>query len=460
MPEVSLDSRVQKQIENAQTALQRGNLDYVIEVTAQVLKAAPGCLPVRKLQRTAQMKAHQSKSKFGTKMFGSVTQAGFMFGSANKDPNKALENAEKLLTADPTNLAGLRLLAEAAKGLDLPNTVAWVWECVHELQPTDRDTLLNMGEAYYAAKNPKEALRAADLILQLRPNDGDAMNLMRKASIAQTEEKGKWDDKGSFRDKLKDAAQTVSLEQAAKVVTSEEMTQRLIKEATERHTQQPDNLDHIRAVADGYRRLNNLTEALVWIRKARELPGGKADTTLEKQESDIKTALVEHDIKVLEDELAKTPDAPALKAKLETAKGELAQFKLAEAKNFVERYPNDYAARFTLANLYYDLHDYQNALVNYQQALKNPKTRVPSLTGMGKSFKARKMFDLAVSQFQNAKTEAPQMDDTKKDILYELGDCYEKMGKKEEAITEYKMIYSEDIGYRDVADKINAYYAG
>jgi tetratricopeptide (TPR) repeat protein len=463
MPEVSvtsLDPRVQKQIENAQTALQRGNFDYVIDVTAQVLKTAPGCLPVRKLQRTAQMKVHQAKSgKMFTKAFGSVTQAGFLFGSGSKDPNKALENAEKLLANDPTNVAGLRLLADAAKGLDLPNTVAWVWECVHELQPNDRDALLSMGEAYYAVKNAKDALRAADLILKMRPQDGEAMTLMRKASILQTEDKGKWDDKGSFRDKLKDAAQAVSLEQAAKVVTSEEMTQRLIKEATERHQQQPESLDHIRAIADGYRRLNNLPEALVWIRKARELPAGKADTALEKLESDLRTAQVEHDIKALEAELVKTPNAPALQAKLETAKGELAQFKLAEAKSFVERYPNDYAARFTLANLYFDAHDYQNALANYQQALKNPKTRVPSLTGMGKSFKARKMFDLAVAQLQNAKTEVPQMDDVKKEIIYELGDCYEKMGKKEEAINEFKLIYAEDIGYRDVADKINAFYS-
>ena len=51
------------------------------------------------------------------------------------------------------------------------------------------------------------------------------------------------------------------------------------------------------------------------------------------------------------------------------------------------------------------------------------------------------------------------MDDVKKEIIYELGDCYEKMGKKEEAINEFKLIYAEDIGYRDVADKINAYYA-
>jgi hypothetical protein len=33
------------------------------------------------------------------------------------------------------------------------------------------------------------------------------------------------------------------------------------------------------------------------------------------------------------------------------------------------------------------------------------------------------------------------------------------MGRKDEAIIEYKLIYSDDIGFRDVADKINEFYS-
>jgi hypothetical protein len=33
------------------------------------------------------------------------------------------------------------------------------------------------------------------------------------------------------------------------------------------------------------------------------------------------------------------------------------------------------------------------------------------------------------------------------------------MGKADAAIGEFKEIYSEDIGFRDVADKINAFYS-
>src|SRR5262245_13653835 len=64
MPEVavaSLDPRHQKLIENSRVALDRGNLDYVLEVTALVLGKQPGCLPVRRLQRVAQLRAARGK---------------------------------------------------------------------------------------------------------------------------------------------------------------------------------------------------------------------------------------------------------------------------------------------------------------------------------------------------------------------------------------------------------------
>jgi hypothetical protein len=52
------------------------------------------------------------------------------------------------------------------------------------------------------------------------------------------------------------------------------------------------------------------------------------------------------------------------------------------------------------------------------------------------------------------------MDDRKKEAIYELGCCFEQMGKTERAIEEFKLIYSADISFRDVADKINIYYSG
>ena len=50
------------------------------------------------------------------------------------------------------------------------------------------------------------------------------------------------------------------------------------------------------------------------------------------------------------------------------------------------------------------------------------------------------------------------MDARKKDAIYELGCCHEKMGNHDKAIEEFKVVYSADISFRDVAEKINAFY--
>ena len=67
-------------------------------------------------------------------------------------------------------------------------------------------------------------------------------------------------------------------------------------------------------------------------------------------------------------------------------------------------------------------------------------------------------FDLGVDQLLLAKSEVPVMNDLKKEIIYALGDTFEKMGKAKEAVDEYKIIYMADSGYRDVAKKINDFY--
>ena len=126
MPEVpvaSLDPRHQKLIENARIALERGNLDYAIEVTGQVLKAAPGCLPVRRLQRVAQLRQARGKGGFLAKALSSFSTAPFMRGGGKKEPAKLLETAEGLLAKNPASVPALRLLAEAAGGLGLTETV-------------------------------------------------------------------------------------------------------------------------------------------------------------------------------------------------------------------------------------------------------------------------------------------------------------------------------------------------
>jgi hypothetical protein len=67
---------------------------------------------------------------------------------------------------------------------------------------------------------------------------------------------------------------------------------------------------------------------------------------------------------------------------------------------------------------------------------------------------------MAARTLQSAIKEKPVFDEEKKDLVYNLGCVLESMGKKEEAIEQLKLIYEMDIGYKDVAAKVDAFYAG
>ena len=190
-------------MENARIALERGQLEYVLDATDEILRAAPACVPVRRLQREAQLKRFRARRGF-------VARVAVWFAAwplrVRAEPERAgqtLAAAERLLRRDPTSVPVLGLLAESARHLGWPETVAFAREALRELRPAARDNLIALGEAWLSAGQPAKALRLAEEVLRTHPVDGPALELLRQASIDQTVAAGNWDSAGTFRDKLR-----------------------------------------------------------------------------------------------------------------------------------------------------------------------------------------------------------------------------------------------------------------
>lgn len=459
MPDVpvsALDSRQQKLVENARVALANSNFDYAVEACGHVLKAAPGCVEARRLQRTGQLGQFETKSRLLAKVISGLSSTPFIFSSVTKDPAKAMGSAEKILAADPMSASALKLLAEAAIALDMPETAAFAREAAYEQEPDDPGNLLQLGEAWLAAGKPQEALRTADTLLKLKPLDSAGQNLMRKAAIAKTTRESGWDGRTTASDKTPGEGQGAG--QMAKSAAAAEEMRREIVEAVTLVAREPEHLDHYRTIVDRYRKLGEPAEALAWLRKARKLPAGAVDMALEKQESELSVTLLELQVKAAQSALLASPGDPDVETRMAAAKRELASFRLFEARDNVERRPNDLAARQALGELYLDRGQLDEAIVQFQEAQKNPAARPAALLGLARAFKAKKLYEQAVVQFVMVKAEAGPLDEGKKEIIYQLGECYEQLGRREQAMAEFKLIYADDVAYRDVAARINAYY--
>ncbi len=465
MPETALTSlkpQVQKQVDIARVAIERENYDYAIKICLDLLQRHPECLAVRKLLRAAQKKRFGKKNRLMAKAIGGISSAPFMIAASTqvkKHPGKAMDSAEKMLSRDPSNATALKLLADAAKSHELPATRVFALEGIREVQPNNIKILLEIGDAYIEAGRPDAALNAAERVLELKPAHEGAQALIKSASVAQSMQKGKWEEEGSYRDKLRDEKQAISLEQEGKVVAAEEATRGLIDEALEKVKEEPENLNHYRTLVKHYQSVGDFDQAVHWVEEARKLPAGAADSTLEKLQSELKVARIERDLATKTKELKENPGSEQLQAEIDSLNEQLDSVRLQETKAMVDRYPNDYGNRFEYGRLLFKKGEIDAAIEQFQVSQRNAKVRVQSLMFLGNCFKHKKQYDLAVQQYATVKSEISGMNDQKKEVIYELAECYEKMGKTDEAIAEYKSIYSVDISYRDVADKINRFYS-
>lgn len=456
-----LDTKMQKQVDNARLALDRNNEAYAMQICQAVLERQPGCLPVRKLLRAAQMKSQQGKNKFMTKASGGMAGAMFSLKAGNllkKSPAKAMAAAEEVLSKDVASLPANKILAQAASALGLHETAVFAWETVRDVSPDKPDVLLALGDAYIAVGRPDDGMKLGERVLRIDPSNGDAHALIKAASVASSIDKGRWEEEGDYREKLKSEEESAQMERSAKQVISEDDTEALITEMKKRIEEEPENLKYYQSLVRDLQRVRRFQEAAEWLEKARATPSGQADVTLEKMASDLRIRELEDQIHTKRKALEKDSGNTALADELKGLEGKLYETRLSEAEKLVERYPNDMEHRYTYGRLLFEKGEYDEAIKQFQRSQKNPKVRSKSILFMGQAFKFKNQYDFAVEQFQTLKSEMVAMNEEKMAVIYELADSFEKMGQVDKAVAEYKLIYASDIGYRDVADKINAAY--
>ena len=457
-----LDPRLIKQVENAEKSIDK-NPAYVIDICGTVLAKHPSCVEVRKILRQAQFK------KFGkgnpiSKFVASIQGAIFaMQAGAKLKKGQALEviaEAEKQLSVCPENEPVLKTLAAAAASLQFWGTAAEAYQSIARFKPDNEKNLLALADALVKSKQPDSAMQVCERILKKNPSNGDAQALARSASVIKTMEKGDWENtEVSATKKVKDAEETLNRQKETSSVNDEETLARMVERLAAQISTDPENINLYREICGHLRTLKRFDEALEYVRKARQQPLGKGDTTFEKMEQNFLVASMDKRIADLQQKIAANPEDAEAKAALVDLKKREHDLKLENAKQMVERYPNDFNYRYELGVLLFEDGNLDEAIMQFQISQRSPKVRGQSLLGLGRAFIAGKKYDMAVDQLETAKKEAKIMNESKKEIVYELATAYELMGKKEQAFTEFKEIYQADISYKDVAAKINAYYA-
>ena len=143
---------------------------------------------------------------------------------------------------------------------------------------------------------------------------------------------------------------------------------------------------------------------------------------------------------------------------LRVAKVSRAEILIVAAQERVKRNPTDLQLRFELGDNLFDAGRFREAVPELQRARQNPHARLKAMNVLGCCYGELGMLDLAVKQLEEAAQEIVSMDEMKKEIVYNLGVIYERMGDGAKALGCMKQIYEVDYGYRDVARRVESSY--
>ena len=455
-----IDKSLRELYTKGKLAYERNNLDYAVTLFQSVLKKEPGFYDCREALRATQFKKQEGGTSFFRKVLGSAGSSPQLAKAqiaVRNQPAEALDYAESVLNGDPNSVAAHKVLASAAMKLEMFRTAVLSLELAYKNAPKDKEIGIKFGEALIAAKQTAKAEKILKDLAAEHPKDPELYQAYKDASAKHTMREGRYDSaesgEGSYRDSLKDRDEAVRLEQEQRQVKTDDVADQLIQDQLAQLEANPNNIKVLQKVAELYTQKNDLEQASAYYQRLFDSTEGTPDATIQKAVDDLKIRAIDQQIKALD------PDDPAHESSLEALELQKHNIAFENCRIRSDRYPNDLGIKFELGVLHYERAEYKEAIQLFQKSQANPHIRINALHYLGRCFLQRGILDLAIRPIQNAINEKEIFDEQRKGLTYDLGLIYEKMNKPEEAIEQFKQIYEVDIDYKDVSDKVDAYYA-
>ena len=131
----------------------------------------------------------------------------------------------------------------------------------------------------------------------------------------------------------------------------------------------------------------------------------------------------------------------------------LRAFKQGVAQNVEEE---DHQAHYDLGVAYKEMGLVDEAISEFQKALRAPHDRVRAYESLGQCFLEKSQFQVAATLLSRALLEPGHSDEQLVGVLYLLGYCHEALQQWPEALVYYQRVFAVDIEFRDVSDRIAA----
>jgi tetratricopeptide (TPR) repeat protein len=285
---------------------------------------------------------------------------------------RALEGAGKLRLAEVGKWIGERALGAALKE-----------------KKVRKDLLVRIAEILADLGAPERAIAAAEEAQKLDRSDGDLAAFIRSLAAQATMHKGGYEQAGQpggFRASIRDAEKQRYLEEADRIVKTEETIDRLLSAAENEYIKRPGDIPSIEKYAkllvergrpEDEEKAHSLYMQAYELSKAfrfRELAGA------------IRMRQARRKVAELRKMLDQSPNNEMLVRMHDQALREALELECAECRLQVEAYPTDLTRKYELGRRYFQLGRYNEAIELLQEAQHDPKNRAAALSLLGQAF--------------------------------------------------------------------------
>ncbi len=434
-----------KYLENATEATKRRNFSMAVKIYAQVLQIQPDYGEARAGLRRAlfQKVAQKPASKLNAILFGGVHQLTGACCRLFGRHAAAARAYERYLAHDPLAEGANLKLGASLQRAGLRRSALAVFEAYAEAQPRCLEACRSAGALFYEQGKVPQALALYEQALKIDPRDQESLkarkNLAAEGALSSTGiEKA-----GSSRELIKDKEQQRQLERQDRLQMSTQEIEQELQLVEVKLQEAPEDQKLLRRGA----RLRELAKDL---RGAMDL----VDQLLRLQPADVEVQELAADLRLrLQEQIVQKAEKSGDQSAALRARQMLHQMRVKEARRRVERNPADFGARFELGSGLLQAGEIDAAIAELQQAVKDPRKKNEALFLLGKAFQQKNLPELALAQFDKT-LQAAGSGALAKESLYEMGLICQSIGKREDSLRHFTRILEQDIGFRDVAQKV------
>lgn len=198
----------------ARQAVDMNNYPYAVSLLKALVKQLPGFLEGRRALRACEIKLNPEAKKGG--LFSGMKISTSKLTSSKKDAATQLSALEDELENDPYSIPVNEALYTAAMDVGFPDLAAFALETVRQGHPGNKKMLHMLASHYVSRDMPAQAAEVYHDLVKLDPTDSVAVKSEKDCMARATMQQQKWEEAKSFRDVMKNSAETNSLDKSDK----------------------------------------------------------------------------------------------------------------------------------------------------------------------------------------------------------------------------------------------------